>query len=81
MKLLMILGACIGFGIGVLFSWASESGWPSVLWRASATAYCAGLLMRWWGRMWVKGLREVLVERRLASIKAEEQQLAATSSK
>lgn len=81
MKLLMILGACVGFGIGVAFSWASESGWPSVLWRASLTAYFAGLLTRWWGRMWVKCLREVLLERQAAAIRAEEQQAAATSSK
>jgi hypothetical protein len=30
--------------------------------------------------MWIKCLREVLVERRLASIKAEEQQLATNSN-
>lgn len=35
--------------------------------------------MRWWGRLWVKSLREVLIERQLSAIKAEEQQLAANS--
>jgi hypothetical protein len=78
MKLLMILGGCIGFAVGVSFSWASQSGWPSVLWRAGVAAYLGGLLMRWWGRMWVKCLREVLLERQAAAIRAEEQQ-AATS--
>jgi hypothetical protein len=35
--------------------------------------------MRWWGRLWVKNLREVLIQRQLTAIRAEEQQLAANS--
>ncbi len=66
MKSLMILGALLGFGIGMLFALAGRSAWPSALWHAAGAALVAGLLMRWWGRVWIKGLRE-----------AREQQLAA----
>lgn len=79
MKLLMILGGCIGFGIGVAFGLASESGWPSTLWRAALTAYLAGLLMRWWGSLWMSSLKQVLLEKQAAAQKAEEQQLAKQS--
>ena len=79
MKLLMILGGCIGFGIGVSFGIASESGWPSTLWRAALTAYLAGLLMRWWGSLWMKSLKQVLLEKQAAALKAEEQPLAKQS--
>jgi hypothetical protein len=79
MKLLMILGGCIGFGIGVAFGLASGSGWPSTLWRAALAAYLAGLLMRWWGRLWIKSLKHVLLEKQASALKAEEQQLAKQS--
>jgi hypothetical protein len=63
MKLLMLLGGLIGFLIGIFFGVVQESRWPSVLWRASIAAYAAGLLMRWWGRVWVKSLHESYHER------------------
>jgi hypothetical protein len=59
MKLLMLTGAFLGFVIGAGFSWAETSAWPDVLWRAGVAAYVGGLLLRWWGRLWMKGLREV----------------------
>lgn len=58
MKSLMILGALIGFSIGLLFGLAENGQWPSALWRASAAAVIASVLLRWWGRVWVKSLRE-----------------------
>ncbi len=57
MKPLMILGALIGFGIGILFGLAEHGAWPSALWRASAAALIASVLMRWWGRVWLQNLR------------------------
>lgn len=64
MKSLMILGALIGFSIGLLFGLADHGQWPSALWRASAAALIAGVMLRWWGRVWVKSLREA-AERRI----------------
>ena len=63
MKLLMILGGLIGLIIGIVFGIVQESRWPSILWRASIAAYIAGMLMRWWGRVWVKSLHESYRER------------------
>lgn len=54
----MILGGLIGFLIGITFGLAQGSAWPAVLWRSSAAALIAGLLLRWWGRMWVRSLRQ-----------------------
>ncbi|HMJ88284.1 MAG TPA: hypothetical protein VK530_00625 [Candidatus Acidoferrum sp.] len=58
MKSLMILGALIGFSIGLLFGLADNGEWPSALWRASAAALIAGVMLRWWGRVWVQNLRQ-----------------------
>jgi hypothetical protein len=60
MKALLLIGALLGFGIGLIFSWVEESPWPSALWQACLAAYLAGLLLRWWGRAWRKNLAEVL---------------------
>ena len=63
MKSLMILGALIGFSIGLLFGLAENGQWPSALWRASAAAVIASVLLRWWGRVWVKSLREAAAQK------------------
>jgi hypothetical protein len=64
MKLIMVLGGLIGFGIGVGFSWAQGSSWPAIVWRAASAALAAGLLLRWWGRVWVQALSDSQRERR-----------------
>ena len=66
MKALMILGAIVGFLIGSAFGFAGSSPWPAALWRACAAALVAAVLTRWWGRVWMKGLRDALYERRMA---------------
>lgn len=58
MKQLMILGGMLGFLIGVGFGWLNRSPWPDVIWRALVVTYLAALLMRWWGNIWIRGLRE-----------------------
>jgi hypothetical protein len=63
MRLMMILGGLFGFIIGVAFSTLQECTWPSIIWRASLTAYLAGILMRWWGRLWIKCLKQAYQER------------------
>jgi hypothetical protein len=60
MKPLMILGAIVGFLIGSGFGLVGNSPWPSTLWRACAAALVAGLLARWWGRVWLVNLRDAL---------------------
>jgi hypothetical protein len=67
MKSLMILGGLLGFGIGVSFGLLQHGDWSSILWRSAFAAYGAGWLMRWWGRVWLQGLKEVGEERMAAS--------------
>jgi len=66
MKALMILGAIVGFLIGIGFGLAGNSPWPASLWRGCAAALIAAVLVRWWSRVWVKGLRDALHDRRTA---------------
>ena len=58
MKILMILGGMIGFSIGLMFGRLQDCAWPAVLWRASGAALAAGLMLRWWGRVWINGLKQ-----------------------
>jgi hypothetical protein len=71
MKLIMVLGGLIGFVIGLGFSWAQGSPWPSVVWRAAIAALLAGVLLRWWGRLWIHCLHQSHHERRAAAKKAD----------
>ena len=64
MKALMILGAIVGFLIGTGFGLAGSSPWPATLWRACAAALFAAILARWWGRIWMRSLRDSLHQRR-----------------
>jgi hypothetical protein len=64
MKSLMILGALVGFLIGIGCGLAGQASWAAALWRACAGALVAGLLARWWGRIWLQGLQDVMYQRR-----------------
>lgn len=70
MKMLMILGGFLGFGIGISLGLARQSDWASMLWRSALAAYGAGLLMRWWGGVWMRSLKEVGEERLAAAVEA-----------
>jgi hypothetical protein len=65
MKALIVLGAIVGFLIGAGFGLAASSPWPSALWRACAASLAACVLTRWWGRIWMQGLRDSLEQRRV----------------
>jgi hypothetical protein len=67
MKTLMILGGMVGFLVGIGFGLAQTSAWPDALWRASVTALVGGLLLRWWGRMWIRCLVQVQKEKQAAT--------------
>lgn len=80
MKSLMILGGLLGFGISVSFGLLQHGDWSSILWRSALVAYGAGWLMRWWGRVWMQGLKEV-GEERLAAARAREAEAERKNSK
>lgn len=67
MKSLMVLGAILGFLVGAGFGLAGRTEWPAALWNACAAALATGLLMRWWGRVWMKSLQHALEQRRAAA--------------
>jgi hypothetical protein len=79
MKLLMIIGALLGFVIGSAFGFAGRAEWPTVFWHASAAALVSGLLMRWWGRVWTRNWRTA-VDNRLAELEAQRRQAQSSTS-
>jgi hypothetical protein len=66
MKALMILGALVGFLIGGSPALAGLSSWPAALWRASAAALVAAMLVRWWSNVFIQGLRDSVRQRNSA---------------
>jgi hypothetical protein len=63
MKSLMIIGSIVGFLIGGGFSLAGGCPASTALWRASVAALVVALLVRWWSRVWLQGLRGAREER------------------
>lgn len=63
MKKLMIMGGLIGFLIGVVFGLVKGVTWPALFLRACVATLAAGLLLRWWGRVWVRSLQESYAQR------------------
>lgn len=60
MKALTILGAMIGLLIGLGMGLAARGGWPEAFWRGLAAAVAGGLLLRWWGGLWMQSWHQVL---------------------
>ena len=81
MKILMALGGMIGFLIGVMFGRLQDCGWPTVLWRSCAAALAAGLLLRWWGRVWINGLKQAQQAKLAQMAKVQKEKPAAAASK
>ena len=65
MKLLMLMGGALGFGIGLLCSRSRENSWVFCLLHATLGAYVGAWLMGWWGRAWQKNLEERETERQI----------------
>ena len=70
MKLLMLMGAILGFSVGCGVSLLQQSPWPNVVWHACLAAYASGMLLRWWGRTWERNLRLSLAEKHAAAVRA-----------
>lgn len=71
MKLMMITGGLVGFSLGLGLGWVRDAAWPSILWRASVAAYVGGLLLRWWGKLWIKEWEAALKQRQAAASDAK----------
>ena len=71
--MLMLIGATIGFALGIALGLAGRAEWPTMLWHAAAAAAGLGWLMRWWGHVWTRGLRASLEQRRALEAAARQQ--------
>lgn len=60
MKKMMIMGGMLGFVIGAVTGLVKEVSWPALFLRSCVTALISGLLFRWWGRVWLSGLKDSL---------------------
>jgi hypothetical protein len=63
MKSFMILWAIIGFFIGIIFSLREGCEWSTAFWRGCIAALTAAVIARWWGQVWLDGLRESIKQR------------------
>jgi hypothetical protein len=64
MKKLMIMGGFIGFLVGLVSSSVSLGvASPLVFFRACISAAIGGLLLRWWGRLWIRSIAHAHTER------------------
>lgn len=66
MKKLMMMGGLMGFLIGIICGIAQGVTWPALFLRASVAALAAGLLLRWWGRVWIRS-RQDSCDQRMAT--------------
>ena len=73
MKMLMLIGAMLGFSLGIALGLTGRTEWPTMLWHACAAAAVLGWLMRWWGRVWNRELRSSLEQRRALETAARQQ--------
>jgi hypothetical protein len=62
MKKMMIMGGFLGFGIGGVTGLVKEVTWPALFLRACVAALFSGLLLRWWGQVWLSGLKDSLAQ-------------------
>lgn len=64
MQLLLLIGGLTGFAIGLGLGLVHEKSLPSALVHACVALYLGAVLMRWWGRVWIKALQDAHKERR-----------------
>lgn len=63
MKLIMLTGGWLGFGLGLVGGLVTEgSTWPGTLLRACVGMLGLGLLFRWWGSLCLGCLAEARLE-------------------
>jgi L-asparagine transporter-like permease len=73
MKKMMTIGGLAGFASGLALGLAQDISWPSILFRSSVAAVAAGLLLRWWGKIWLTSLEQSYFEQLAAAAAAAAQ--------
>lgn len=70
MKFMMLLGGLVGF-VGMLVIGLAVGKHPlSALTQASLGSIACGLLFLWIGQVWIRNVRQMLMEKRQAAIAA-----------
>jgi hypothetical protein len=71
MKAIMILGANIGFLLGLGTSILNDCSGATAIWHAGAAALAGGILGRWWGKVWFAELESAMQQRERERAEAE----------
>lgn len=58
MKLWLLIGAMLGFGLGLGFGLVRDKTLGAVVLQSCVMLYLGAWLMRWWGRGWERAWRE-----------------------
>lgn len=61
----MILWTIVGFLIGIGFSLEDNCPWSTAFWRGCIAALATAVIARWWGDVWLDGLRDSIRQRQL----------------
>ena len=70
MKFALLLGGFLGF-VAIFATALSVGKNPSrALLEASIGSAIAGLLFRWWGMIWIRNVKQMLMEKQQAAIAA-----------
>ena len=72
MRLLMAFGGLIGFSIGLSMGWAQDCPPQIMLLRASVAAFLAGVVLRWWGRVWVKSYQQAQQQKLASTVQSQD---------
>ena len=79
--MLMLSGTAVGFFLGVALGLARRTDWPLIFLQAAVAAAALGFLMRWWGGVWLRGLRTSQEQRHLAETVARKQKQSTSTPK
>lgn len=67
MRFVFLLGGVIGFGVAAAGSHVAGHGTDRVFLDATVGCLCGAVLFRWFWRVLLRGLREVVVQRQAAA--------------
>jgi len=68
----MVIGGLIGFSIGLSMGWAHDCPPLTMLLRASVAAFLSGVVLRWWGRVWVKSYLQAQHQKMVSSVQTQD---------
>ncbi len=70
MKFAMALGGLLGFGVVFALALAAGKSPPNSLFQASVGSVVIGLLFRWVALIWIRNVKQMLMEKHQAAVAA-----------